>query len=106
MSIFEDILKMSLPVILATAQKLADAAVDGATLSADLKGVLYEAYVVIQIHGEKLVDSTDNPYDNEGLDALAEFAADTLLEAGIEVPEIPAAVFEEPEKEEDEEDGQ
>ncbi len=89
MSILGDIVKVAWPLLLRAAQGIADSQVDGATISPAQKKIIYAAYVVIKTHGVDLVDSTDNPYDNAALDALAEFAADTLLEGGINVPIIP-----------------
>ena len=94
MSIWTDLLEKAWPLILKAAQGLADSQVDGATLSANQKRYLYTAYVAIQVHGVDLVANTANPYDDAGLEALAEFAKDTLAEGGITVPDIP--VFEDP----------
>lgn len=94
MSVFSDLLEVALPLVLRAAQGLADSQVDGATLSAKQKQYLYTAYTAIKVHGVDLVANTQNPYDDMGIEALADFAKDTLEEAGIKVPDIP--VFEDP----------
>lgn len=89
MSVFTDIVNLALPLVLKAAQSLADAQVDGATLSRDQKKYLYSAYTIIKVHGVEIVASTENPYDDMGVEELLVFLADTLGEAGIQLPAIP-----------------
>jgi hypothetical protein len=90
MSIWSSLLEAAIPLILSAAQSIADSAVDGASLNKDQKQALYGAYVLINLYGDDIVESTENIYDNASLDALSSFASDTLAEAGIMVPIIPA----------------
>ena len=94
MSVFTDLLEKALPIVLSGAKKIADAKVDGALLNKDQKQALYAGYVVIQVYGDDLVESTENEFDDAGLDALAEFCVDTLDEAGVTVPIIPDELLE------------
>ena len=89
MSIFSDVLKLAWPLILKAAQSLADAQVKGEDLSKEQLSYLYSAYVIIKANGLRLVASTDNPYDDAGLEELASFCADTLMEASIQIPAVP-----------------
>ena len=92
MSIFTDILDVALPLILSTANKIADGMVKGEELNKDQKQALYAAYVIIKVYGDDLVNATSNPYDDQALAELADFAADTLSEAGVELPSIPSDI--------------
>lgn len=94
MSLLDDILKVAVAPILSAAGSLADAAVDGATLGKKGKQALWTAYNIAMVHGDDIVESTENEYDNAALKVLAEFCADTLAEAGIIVPVIPDALLE------------
>ena len=85
----KELLENAFPLVLQAAQKLADSAVDGANLGKDQKQALYAGYVIINTHFDDLVESTANEYDDQLLDALSAFCADTLEEAGISVPVIP-----------------
>ena len=84
----------ALPTVLALAKQLADSQVKGEDLTKDYKQGLYLAYVAIKVYGDDLVESTANPYDDQVLAEVADFAKDTLAEAGIIVPEIPDDVLE------------
>lgn len=90
MSWITDLIELAAPVVLAAAQKMADSAVDGAEINADQKKALWNAHNLIATYGTDLVDSTANPYDDMTLKELKEFARDTLEEAGIQVPLVPA----------------
>lgn len=89
MSWLNDLFKILFPVALDGIKMLADAEIDGATLSKDQKSVLYFAYIGLRTNFQRVVDSTDNEYDDQTLQRLVELAEDTLTEAGIEIPVIP-----------------
>jgi len=94
MSLLDDILKVAIAPILGAAGHLADTAVDGAKLGKKSKQALWTAFNIIMVHGDDIVESTENEYDNQGLEALASFCQDTLAEAGITVPVIPDELLE------------
>lgn len=89
MGIFDELIKIAFPLVLSAVKSLADAQVDGASLSSEQKAHLYSGYVLINCSFNKLVESTANEYDDATLRALSDFAKDTLEEAGIVVPDIP-----------------
>ena len=101
MSFLSDLLKTSFPLILKVVKALADSQIDGATLNKDQKQALYSGYVVINTWFDDLVESTENEYDNAGLEVLSDFCADKLAEAGIVVPDIPDELLESPPKDEE-----
>lgn len=92
MGLFGDIYNAVIPI----AQGLADNFVAGENLNKDQKQGLYIAYVAAKVYGDDIVESTENEYDDVGLEALADFCADTLEEAGIIVPVIPDELLEAP----------
>ena len=100
MSFLSDFAKTIFPIVLSGAKSLADSQVDGLDLNEDQRKAFYSAYVEINVWFDDIVNDTENEYDNAGLEALSEFLADTLQEAGIDVPEIPEDLFDVPEKEE------
>ena len=89
MGFFDDLVKIAFPLILSAVESIADSQVDGASLSSEQKGWLYSGYVLINVNFDKIVESTDNEYDDQTLQSLSDFAADTLQEGGITVPFIP-----------------
>ena len=89
MSLFGDLFKVAFPTILSALKAIGDSQVKGENLSSEQLAYLYSGYVLIKTNFAKLVESTENEFDDEALNALAEFAADTLAEAGIQVPVIP-----------------
>lgn len=89
MSLWKDLVELVFPLVLTTAKSIADSQIKGEELTIDQQEAFYTAYVIIDVYGDKLVESTKNEYDDQTLQALKEVAADSLLEAGIDVPEIP-----------------
>ena len=96
MSVFGDLLEMAAPVLLKALETFADSYVEGSSLNKDQKQLIYSAYVLINVWGDDLVESTENTYDNAALEVLSAFAKDTLEEAGIGVPLIPDELLEAP----------
>lgn len=94
MSVFTDLLEASAPLLISTAKSIADGFVDGATLNKDQKQAMFTAYVVINVWGDDLVESTENEYDDVFLTELSDFIKDQLGEAGITVPVIPDELLE------------
>jgi len=94
MGFIEDLLKSSFPLIVGAVENIADVAVDGADLSTDQLRALYAGYVVLSVKGVSLANSTDNEYDDVGIGSLIGFCADTLDEAGLELPDVPARLIE------------
>ena len=84
MSLF-DLLKPLFPVVLSSLEALADGWVDGSELKKDQKQLLLSGYVLLNTHVDDLVESSENEYDDAGLEALSDFCKDTLFEAGIDV---------------------
>ena len=89
MSFWNDLLKAAWPLLLKAAQSIVDSQVDGAEMNKDQRQIVYTAYVVGNVWGDDFVESTENTYDDEALNALMESCADLLLEAGVAVPVIP-----------------
>ena len=72
MGLLDDLLKIAFPLILKGLKEIADAQVDGATLSLDQKRLVYAGYVLINVKFKDLVEDTANEYDDDTLDALAD----------------------------------
>lgn len=89
MSFWSDLFEMAFPLVLKGVKGLADSQVKGEDLNEDQKKLLYAGYVVIAAYGPQLAEDTSNPYDDAGLQTLLEFAEDTLMEAGVPIPDIP-----------------
>ena len=65
-------------------------------LNKDQKQLLYSGYVLLNTWADDIVESSENTYDDDALQILSDFAADTLAEAGIIVPVIPDELLEKP----------
>ena len=89
MSVFGDIFKAIFPVVLNGAKAVADSYVKGDELSLDQKKILWNAYNIAKTAPIHIVESSENEYDDQALDALVELMEDTLTEAGLPIPEIP-----------------
>ena len=89
MGFWGDFLESGFPLILDGAKAIADASVAGEDLNEDQLAGLWNARNLITTHGAKIAASSENTYDDTALEKLAEFALDTLEEAGAPVTAIP-----------------
>ena len=90
----KDLISKFAPAIVLGAGKLADSIVKGESLNKDQKQGLFMAYVVIKVGGDDVAESLDSAAFTLTIDELADFCADTLEEAGIDVPYIPEELLE------------
>lgn len=95
MSWLTDLFKIIFPVALDGLKLLADSEIDGAKLNKDQKSGLYLTYIALKTNFKRIVESTENDYDDQTLQKLVELAEDTLTEAGIEIPIIPPEILSE-----------
>ena len=101
MSFLEDLI----PVLLSGVSALADGVIDGKDLNPDQKKACFGAMAVIDTYGKKIVEDSENKYDDAALETLYDFAKDTLEEAGVNFETMNylqiLGVLEEPEQDEE-----